>query len=125
MQEPLKMSFEPRYRGFYWDRFFTPAELTTNPRHSMITPMIISAVLLILVLAAVLFESVRHASVGYQDEFGFHQGGDRQMGACGPSDAILTVTHSVSASKKPRAKRRKARTEKISIDQVSSPTYQI
>ena len=91
----------------------------------MITSMIISALLLVLVAAAVLFESIRHASVGYQDEFGFHEGNDPQLGACVPHDAILSVNHSTGASKKSRAKRRKARTETVSVDQGSPLTYQI
>ena len=91
----------------------------------MITPMIISVVLLTLTAAVVLFESIRKASVGYQDEFGFHAGDDPQLGACVPQDAILSAKHSVGASKKSRAKRRKVRTETLSVDQASSLTYQI
>jgi hypothetical protein len=91
----------------------------------MITPMIISTLLLLLVLAAVFYDSVKHASVGYQDEFGFHQGSDPQLGACIHRDGIIGVNHTSNSSKKSRAKRRKTRAEKISIDQVSSATYQI
>jgi hypothetical protein len=92
----------------------------------MITPMIISALLLTLIAAAVLYDAIRHASVGYQDEYGFHAGSDAQLGACNPHGAIISVKRSTrSSSKKARAKSRKATTETVSVQQGSSLTYQI
>jgi hypothetical protein len=92
----------------------------------MITPMIISALLLLLVGIVVLYESVKHASLGYEDEFGFHAGTDIQRGPCIPTDPIVGLQVTAAPPKKfSRARRKIVRENNVVAEQGSAAPFQL
>jgi hypothetical protein len=92
----------------------------------MITPMIVSALLLLLVGFVVLYESVKHASIGYEDEFGFHTGTDVQRGPCIPTDPIVGLQVTAAPSKKfARAQRKRVLEDNVVAEQGSAAPFQL
>jgi hypothetical protein len=90
----------------------------------MITPMIISTLLLLMVSLVVFYEYVKGAAQGYEDDYGFHEGTDPQS-QCFASEPILatSVKSSVPSKKVSRTRRSKARPATEIIEHGSAAPF--
>ncbi|HZZ17769.1 MAG TPA: hypothetical protein VFE25_00275 [Opitutaceae bacterium] len=93
----------------------------------MMTSMIIAVLLLLLAGLFTVLKSFKRAALGYEDEFGFHPGSDREETFSQPEVGILEVEQKtlVSEKKTVRAPRPKLRKAPVSLDHGPTPTFQI